>query len=67
MAPPREESLKKEKIDPKSKEVLPYNSQSIQSMTEELVKCYYKEATRHIQNVGACSEQTTWFLQQING
>lgn len=25
-------------------------------MSEELVKCYCKEATRHIQNVGASSE-----------
>lgn len=50
------------KPDPKSKQVSPSNSQSTQSMTEKLVKCHYKEARRHFQNVQASSGQMTWFL-----
>lgn len=44
-------SLKKKKKDPKSEQGSPSDSQSTQSMTEELVKCHYKEASRHMQNV----------------
>lgn len=50
------------KPDPKSKQVSPSNSHSTQSMTEKLVKCHYKAARRHFQNVQASSGQMTWFL-----